>query len=63
MRTEGGTAVEWLLYAATYLWLGVPLFFVISGYCIAASADSARRITASFPMVAIPVTTGATIPG
>lgn len=25
------------------LWLGVPLFFVISGYCIAASCDSARR--------------------
>jgi peptidoglycan/LPS O-acetylase OafA/YrhL len=25
------------------LWLGVPLFFVISGYCIAVTSDSARR--------------------
>lgn len=25
------------------LWIGVPLFFVISGYCIAASLDSLRR--------------------
>jgi peptidoglycan/LPS O-acetylase OafA/YrhL len=25
------------------LWLGVPFFFVISGYCIAVTADSARR--------------------
>jgi len=24
-------------------WLGVPLFFVISGYCVTASADAARR--------------------
>ena len=24
-------------------WVGVPLFFVISGYCISATADSARR--------------------
>ncbi|MGC4003980.1 MAG: acyltransferase family protein [Pirellulales bacterium] len=24
-------------------WLGVPIFFVISGYCIAASAESTRR--------------------
>lgn len=27
----------------TKLWVGVPLFFVISGYCITAAADSARR--------------------
>jgi peptidoglycan/LPS O-acetylase OafA/YrhL len=26
-----------------YLWLGVPLFFVISGYCISATCDSIRR--------------------
>ena len=26
------------------LWLGVPIFFVISGYCISASADSTRRL-------------------
>ncbi len=25
------------------LWIGVPIFFVISGYCIAASLDSLRR--------------------
>jgi peptidoglycan/LPS O-acetylase OafA/YrhL len=25
------------------LWLGVPIFFVISGYCISATADSHRR--------------------
>src|ERR1041385_8984713 len=25
------------------LFIGVPLFFVISGYCISAAADSARR--------------------
>ena len=25
------------------LWMGVPLFFVVSGYCIAASIDSLRR--------------------
>ena len=26
-----------------YLWLGVPLFFVISGYCISATCDCTRR--------------------
>lgn len=26
-----------------WLWLGVPMFFVISGYCIAATADATRR--------------------
>ena len=25
------------------LWIGVPMFFVISGYCIMASIDSSRR--------------------
>jgi peptidoglycan/LPS O-acetylase OafA/YrhL len=25
------------------LWIGVPMFFVISGYCISATADSSRR--------------------
>lgn len=39
---EGGTAVEWAAALTAYLWVGVPLFFVISGYCIAASADAAR---------------------
>ncbi len=47
MRTQGGSALEWLLYATTYLWLGLPLFFVISGYCIAATADSTRRKSGS----------------
>ena len=28
---------------AKWGWLGVPIFFVISGYCIAASVDAARR--------------------
>lgn len=28
---------------AARLWLGVPIFFVISGYCIAAAADNHRR--------------------
>lgn len=32
--------VRWLL---GQMWLGVPMFFVISGYCIAATCDSARR--------------------
>jgi peptidoglycan/LPS O-acetylase OafA/YrhL len=41
--TAGGTPVEWLIAATAFGWVGVPLFFVISGYCIAASADSARR--------------------
>jgi peptidoglycan/LPS O-acetylase OafA/YrhL len=27
----------------TRLWVGVPMFFVVSGYCIAASVDSLRR--------------------
>jgi peptidoglycan/LPS O-acetylase OafA/YrhL len=27
----------------SYLWLGVPMFFVISGYCISAASDAARR--------------------
>ncbi|WP_422925248.1 acyltransferase family protein [Singulisphaera sp. PoT] len=38
---------SWLRWgAATFFWrmnLGVPLFFVISGYCIAASVDAASR--------------------
>jgi len=32
-----------LLWLASYGNLGVPLFFVISGYCISAAADRARR--------------------
>lgn len=40
---HGGSLFDWLATATAYLWVGVPLFFVISGYCIAASADAARR--------------------
>jgi peptidoglycan/LPS O-acetylase OafA/YrhL len=32
---------------ATRLWVGVPIFFVISGYCISATIDSHRRKGAS----------------
>jgi peptidoglycan/LPS O-acetylase OafA/YrhL len=32
-----------LVRAVGLFWVGVPLFFVISGYCIAASVDSHRR--------------------
>lgn len=31
------------LYLFRHFWFGVPIFFVISGYCIAASVDSLRR--------------------
>lgn len=37
--TVAGGAV----WAAHLFWLGVPLFFVVSGYCIAASVDSLQR--------------------
>src|SRR5688500_3463696 len=33
---------EFLLAITRYMWIGVPMFFVISGYCITATADSAR---------------------
>jgi peptidoglycan/LPS O-acetylase OafA/YrhL len=36
-------AATWLVAATTRMWVGVPLFFVISGYCISATADSSRR--------------------
>ncbi len=41
--TEGGSFADWFLVLVARFWIGVPLFFVISGYCIAAAADSARR--------------------
>jgi len=31
---------SWFVYIAKQMWIGVPLFFVISGYCISASVDS-----------------------
>jgi peptidoglycan/LPS O-acetylase OafA/YrhL len=36
-------ASTWAAAAAQRMWVGVPIFFVISGYCIAATADSSRR--------------------
>jgi peptidoglycan/LPS O-acetylase OafA/YrhL len=45
--SQAGSALEqglrWLVFQGTRLALGPPLFFVISGYCIAASIDSIRR--------------------
>jgi peptidoglycan/LPS O-acetylase OafA/YrhL len=38
---HGITRIFFLVIA--YLWLGVPIFFVISGYCITATCDSMRR--------------------
>ncbi len=32
-----------IMAATSLLWIGVPVFFVISGYCISATIDSARR--------------------
>ena len=32
-----------IMAAASALWIGVPVFFVISGYCISATIESARR--------------------
>jgi peptidoglycan/LPS O-acetylase OafA/YrhL len=41
-----GTQVDQALYVlASRLWIGVPVFFVISGYCISAAVDSHRRQT------------------
>jgi peptidoglycan/LPS O-acetylase OafA/YrhL len=43
---DRGAGDRWAWPALTVCrwgWCGVPIFFVISGYCISASADSARR--------------------
>src|SRR5437899_1665457 len=34
---------NWLIKIWDQLWIGVPMFFVISGYCISATADATRR--------------------
>ncbi|HEX5272472.1 MAG TPA: acyltransferase [Gemmataceae bacterium] len=39
----GPGPASWLVALTTRFWVGVPLFFVISGYCIAATADATRR--------------------
>jgi peptidoglycan/LPS O-acetylase OafA/YrhL len=36
-------SIEWLAQVASYGWLGVHLFFVISGYCIAANMSKLSR--------------------
>ena len=39
-----GSTVEIVISdVATRLWMGVPIFFVISGYCISATVDAHRR--------------------
>ena len=38
VQSEGGGVAEWACVVCSRLWIGVPLFFVISGYCIAAAA-------------------------
>lgn len=39
----GSAAAEHALFVAERMWIGVTIFFVISGYCIAATADASRR--------------------
>ena len=38
-----GPMEDALFGCISYFWLGVPIFFVISGYCISAACDSMRR--------------------
>lgn len=35
--------MDWALRLCSIMWVGVPIFFVISGYCIAGAADSNRQ--------------------
>lgn len=39
----GASIAEWVLWMTSRPWIGVPIFFVMSGYWIAASTDSYRR--------------------
>ncbi len=43
IHEHGGSFADHLLVLTSKLWVGVPLFFVISGYCIAATADASRN--------------------
>jgi len=43
VTTSAESVIEWFLVQTHTFNVGVALFFVISGYCIAAAADSARR--------------------
>jgi peptidoglycan/LPS O-acetylase OafA/YrhL len=38
-----GDIASWVVAATSLLWIGVPIFFVVSGYCISATADATRR--------------------
>lgn len=38
-----GQSLDWVLAGLARAWIGVPWFFVISGYCIAATADRTRQ--------------------
>ena len=40
--SNAGSA-SWILAVVSRFWIGVPIFFVISGYCITASADATRQ--------------------
>ena len=42
IHEEGGSFADTILVFTSKLWAGVPIFFVISGYCIAATADASR---------------------
>jgi len=44
-RVKSGTVttLELIAWSTSRLWIGVPMFFVISGYCITAAAESARQ--------------------
>ncbi|MGP8201787.1 MAG: acyltransferase family protein [Limisphaerales bacterium] len=39
---HAGWEGKWITRLLTHLWLGVPIFFVISGYCITAACDAAK---------------------
>jgi len=42
-----GVLNNWISAIALRLWAGVPIFFVISGYCISATIDKQRRMGTS----------------
>lgn len=42
IEPTGDGMAAWLIAATARGWMGVPIFFVISGYCISAAADSVR---------------------
>src|SRR5687767_13105302 len=40
---SSGDPASWVLAVVDYFWVTVPIFLVISGYCIAAIADTSRH--------------------